>query len=192
MGYLKGFLPWITFDAVSLFGSQWAALTALVMSACFLVAARRAGAAADAQILDLGTIVYFGMLTAVAFAAPHSPLLNYESGLSSGWLALIAWVSLLVRRPFTLGIAKRRTPPEIWRTERFRRTSTVIAQVWAISFAVGGATTLICEATGTGVVIRAAAQVLAFGVPAAFTHWYVKSVRTRGTANGEPEAVPVG
>jgi hypothetical protein len=190
VGYLKGFLPWITFDAVSLFGSQWAALVALVMSAYLLVMARRAGVTADAQILDIGTIVYFGMLTAVAFAAPHSPLLNYESGLSSAWLALIAGVSLLVRQPFTLGIAKRRTPPEIWRTERFRRTSTVIARVWAISFAVGAVITLICEATGTGVVIRAAAQVLAFGVPATFTHRYVKNVRAQNTATGETEAVP--
>ena len=191
MGYLKGFLPWITFDAVSLLGSRWAALAALLMSVYFLVAARRAGVTVDAQILDLGTTVYFGVLTAVAFAAPHSPLLNYESGLSSAWLALIAGVSLLVRRPFTLGIAKRRTPPEIWRTERFRHTSTVIARVWTVSFAVGALVTLVCEATGTGLVVRAGAQVLAFGVPAAFTHWYVRNVRARATATGGTEAVPV-
>ncbi|GAB3971668.1 hypothetical protein GCM10029978_047290 [Actinoallomurus acanthiterrae] len=193
MGYVRGFLPWIAFDAVSLFGSQWAALVALVMSACFLVQDRRAGVTADAQILDFGTIVYFGMLTAVAFADPHSPLLNYESGLSSAWLALIAGVSLLVRQPFTLGIAKRRTPPEIWRTPRFRRTSTVIARVWAISFAAGAVGTLVCEATGTGQVVRAVIQVLAFGVPATFTHQYVKRVRARNAATvtaGTTASVP--
>jgi hypothetical protein len=99
-------------------------------------------------------------------------------------------VSLLVRQPFTLGIAKRRTPPEIWRTAGFRHTSTVIAQVGAISFAAGAVITLICEATGAGVVIRAAAQVLAFGVPATFTHRYVKKVRAQNTAPGATEAVP--
>jgi hypothetical protein len=182
VGYLKGFLPWITFDAVSLFGSQWAALAALVMGVYFLVAARRAGVTVDAQILDVGTIVYFGALTVVAFTVPRSPLLNYESGLSSAWLALIAGVSLLVGRPFTLGIAKRRTPPGIWRTARFRRTSTVLARVWAVSFAVGAVITLVCEAAGTGVVVRAVVQVLAFGVPAVFTHHYVKNARAQGTA----------
>ncbi|MEV5710509.1 hypothetical protein [Actinoallomurus sp. NPDC052274] len=192
MGYLRGFLPWITFDAVSLFGSQRAALVALVMTTYFLVKDRRAGVAADAQILDFGTIAYFGMLTAVAFADPHSPLLNYESGLSSMWLALIAGVSLLVRQPFTLGIAKRRTPPEIWRTPRFRHTSTVIARVWAISFTFGAAATLVCEATGTSQVIRAVIQVLAFGVPATFTHQYVKKVRARKAAPvATTESVPV-
>ena len=185
MSYLRGFLPWIMFDAVSLFSSPLAALTALVMSAYFLVKDRLAGVTADAQILDFGSIVYFGALTAVSFADPHSPLLNYESGLSSAWLALIAWVSLLLRQPFTLGIAKRVTPPEVWRTTRFRRSSTVIARVWAISFTVSAITTLACEAAGTGQVLRAVVQVLAFGVPATFTHLYVKGVRARAAVATE-------
>lgn len=179
MTYLRGFLPWIAFDAVSLVSSAWAALVALAMSVFFLVAGRRAGVTADAQILDFGTISYFGVLTAVSFADPHSPLLAYESGLSSAWLALIAWVSLLVRQPFTLGIAKRSTPPEVWRTARFRRSSTVIAQLWAISFTVGAIATLACEATNASLVLRAVIQVLAFGIPATVTHQYVRQVRAR-------------
>lgn len=106
---LRGFLPWIVFSVVSGLAWQWAALVALAVGVVFLVKDRRAGAAAEAQILEFGTIAYFGALTAVAFADPHSPLRDYASGLSSAWLALIAASTLLVRRPFVLGIAKRRT-----------------------------------------------------------------------------------
>lgn len=183
MSYLRGFLPWIVFAAVSGFAWQWAALLALAISASLLLKDRRAGVTADAQILDFGTIAFFAALTAVAFAAPASPLQAYESGLSSAWLALIAAVSLLVRRPFTLGLAKRRTPPEIWRTTRFRHTSTVLTSVWTAGFALSAIGMLACEATGTSVWLRVVVQALGLAVPAVFTHRYVQAVRARAAAD---------
>jgi len=182
VGYLLGFLPWIVFAVVSSFAWQWAALLAWTISVYFVVKNRRAGVRADAQILDFGAIAYFGALAVVAFADANSPLQAYESGLSSAWLALIAAVSLLVRRPFTLGIAKHRTAPEIWRTPAFHHTSTVLTSVWAAGFAFSAIGTLACEATGTGVWLRVVIQALALAVPATFTHRYVKAVRARSTA----------
>ncbi|GAB2995356.1 hypothetical protein LWP59_25105 [Amycolatopsis acidiphila] len=182
MSYLRGFLPWIVFSVVSSFAWQWAALIALATSAYFLVRDRRAGVTADAQILDFGTIAFFATLTAVAFADPHSPVQAYESGLSSAWLALIAGVSLLVRQPFTLGIAKRRTTPEVWKTAAFRHLSFVLTSVWACGFAASAVVTLICEANGTGVPVRVIVQILGFAVPATFTHYHVKTVRARAAA----------
>jgi hypothetical protein len=167
------------FDMVSLVGSQWAALIALLLSAYFLITDRRAGVTADAQVLDFGSIVYFVLLTAAAFTAPHAAVLNYESGLSSAWLALIAGVSLLIRQPFTLGIAKRRTTPEVWNTPTFRHTSTVLARAWAISFAASAIGTITCEATDASATLSAVVQVLGFAIPATFTHFYVQAVRAR-------------
>jgi hypothetical protein len=190
MGYLLSFLPWIVFAAVSAFAWQWAALLALVISVCFVVKHRRAGVPADAQILDFGTIAFFGALAAVAFAAPDSPLQTYESGLSSAWLALIATVSLLVRRPFTLGIAKHRTAPEVWRTPAFHHTSIVLTSVWTAGFAFSAIGMLACEATGAGVWLRVVIQVLGLAVPAAFTHRYVQAVRARTTTHAGAAAQP--
>jgi hypothetical protein len=183
VGYLRGFLPWIGFTVVSGFAWQWAGLLALSMAVVSLVRDRRAGVTTDAQLLDFGTIAFFGVLTAVAFADPASVLRTYESGLSSAWLALIAAASLLVGRPFTLGIAKRRTGSEVWDTPAFRRTGTVLTSAWTISFALSALVTFLCEATGAADWIRVVVQVLGFAAPAAFTHHYVTSVRTR-TASG--------
>ncbi|HWC80574.1 MAG TPA: hypothetical protein VG756_11480 [Pseudonocardiaceae bacterium] len=182
MSYLRGFLPWIVFAVVSSVAWQWAALIALATSVFFMAKDRRAGVTADAQILDFGTIAFFGVLTVVAFAAPHSPLQTYESGLSSAWLALIAGVSLLVRQPFTLGIAKRRTAPQIWQTAAFHHRSTVVAAVWASSFAVSAVATFLCEATNASTLPRIIVQILGFGVPASFTHFYVKAARAAAAA----------
>jgi hypothetical protein len=160
VSYLRGFLPWIVFAVVSSVAWQWAALIALATSVFFMAKDRRAGVTADAQILNFGTIAFFGVLTVVAFAAPHSPLQTYESGLSSAWLALIAGVSLLVRQPFTLGIAA----------------------VWASSFAVSAVATFLCEATNASTLPRIIVQILGFGVPASFTHFYVKAARAAAAA----------
>jgi hypothetical protein len=189
MSYVRGFLPWIVFSVVSHFGWQWAALAALAIGVSMLVRDRRAGVTADAQILDFGTIVFFGLLSAVAFAQPHSPLQTYASAVSSAWLALIAVVSMLAGRPFVLGVAKRSTPPEIWHTARFRHTSKVLTIVWTISFALGAVLMFTCKAVNAGGLPDAVVQVLGFAVPAVVTYCYVKAVRARAAAVATPGAL---
>ncbi|MGQ4514396.1 hypothetical protein [Streptomyces sp. DW26H14] len=191
MSYVRGFLPWIAFAAVSGVAWQWAALLSLAIGAFFLVKERRAGASADGQILDLGTVVYFTVLTVIAFADPHSPFQDYVSGASSAWLALIAGGSLLVGRPFTLGIAKRSAPPALWQNPVFIRTSTVLAGVWTAAFTLSAIATLLCEATGAGDALRILVQILGFAVPMAFTRHYVKKVRARAVAAAATPAGPV-
>ncbi|MEW1862207.1 hypothetical protein AB0399_17840 [Streptomyces sp. NPDC088194] len=194
MSQLRGFLPWIVFAVVSSLAWQWAALLALALGVLSLVKDRRAGVTADAQILEFGTVAYFGALTAVAFADPHSPLRDVAGGLSSAWLALIAAVTLLVRRPFVLGIAKRHTAPEVWTTPLFRRTCTVLTGAWTIGFTLSAVATLACEAAGSGTLPRVIVQVLGFGLPAAFTRSYVKKVRdrARGSHGSHVPAIAVG
>ncbi|MDI5963380.1 hypothetical protein [Streptantibioticus silvisoli] len=184
MTYLRGFLPWITFSVLSTVGWQWGAAAALAGSVLLLLSGRRRGTGGDAQILDFGTIAYFTALTAFAFADPHSPLQTYDGALSSAWLALIAWSSLAVRRPFTLGIARQRTAPEVWDTPLFRRTNVVITLVWTVSFSYAAAAGYLCDAHHAAGLLKAANQAVGFGVPACFTHWYSARVRARRTTAG--------
>lgn len=191
MSYLRGFLPWIVFAALSGLAWQWAAVAALVLSVVFLLQDRRAGMSADAQILDFGTIGYFALLSVVAFADPRSVLQTYDSGVSSAWLALIAVAGLLVGRPFTLGIAKRRVAPAVWHTAGFRRVNTVVTSAWTIGFALSALGSLACEAAGSGDLSLTVVQALGFLAPAAFTRYYVKRVRAQAaTRDGGASAAP--
>jgi hypothetical protein len=52
-------------------------------------------------------------------------------------LGVIAWASLAIRRPFTLGIAKQSTPGELWGRPEFLRVNVIITLVWAVSFTLG-------------------------------------------------------
>lgn len=110
MSYVRTFLPWIVFAVLPSGQWQWAALAGLVAAVAVTVQQRRAGAGFDALIIEIGSAVFFAALTVIAFVDPHSGVHAYSAALSSATLALIAGVSLLVGKPFTLGIAKRSTP----------------------------------------------------------------------------------
>ncbi|MER6051659.1 hypothetical protein K2224_06910 [Streptomyces sp. BHT-5-2] len=179
MNYLRGFVPWLVFAGVSTAGWQWGALAGLVASVVLLIADRAAGLALDVRLLEYGTIVYFIGLSVLAFARPDSGLEGYSSALSMGWLALIAWVSIAVGRPFTMAIARRMAPPEVWHTRLFRRINVVITAAWALSFALSATAQAVIAAYDLSLAYSILVQVAGFVLPIRFTATYPERVRTR-------------
>ena len=62
MSYVRSFAPWIAFAVISSTYWKWAALIALALSAAGLIRHARAHMPLDAQIMDIGTAVYFAAL----------------------------------------------------------------------------------------------------------------------------------
>ncbi|MDK9498695.1 hypothetical protein QEZ40_003890 [Streptomyces katrae] len=110
MSYVRTFLPWIVFAVVPSAQWQWGALAALAAAVALVVRQRREGAGFDALIIEAGSAAFFAVLAAIAFADPASAVHGYSAALSSATLALVAGGSLLIGRPFTLGIAKPARP----------------------------------------------------------------------------------
>ncbi|GAA2656060.1 hypothetical protein [Streptomyces lunalinharesii] len=179
MNYLRSFIPWLVFAGVSVAGWQWGALAGLVASAALLIADRAAGLDLESRLLEYGTIVFFVGLTAVAFARPDSGLQAYSGALSVGWLALIAWVSLAVRRPFTMAIARRMAPPEVWHTPLFRRIGVVLTAAWALSFTLSAAAQAVIAAYGLGAGCSVLVQIAGFVLPLRFTAAYPDRAQAR-------------
>ncbi|MFD8325263.1 hypothetical protein [Streptomyces lydicus] len=179
MNYLRAFIPWLVFAGVSSAGWQWGALAGLVASVVLLVADRAAGLAVDYRLLEYGTIVFFAALTALAFARPDSVLQLYGSALSMGWLALIAWASIAVGRPFTMGIARRMAPPEVWETPLFRRINVVLTAAWALSFTLCAIAQAVASAYAVNVIFSILIQVAGFVLPVRFTASYPERARAR-------------
>ncbi|MGB7795299.1 MAG: hypothetical protein WBL53_03415 [Pseudonocardiaceae bacterium] len=182
MSYLLTFGPWIVYALIS--GDSpssklWGALGGVVVSVVVLAAALRRGSRADALIIEIGSGVFFAALAVVAFVFPGSALLDYATALSSAALAVIAWVSLAIRRPFTLGIAKRSTPSTVWDRPLFRRTNVIITTVWATSFTLSALALAVVVREGSGAPARAVAQTIAFAIPMVFTIRYATAVRAR-------------
>ncbi|WP_405997515.1 hypothetical protein [Streptomyces sp. NBC_00829] len=182
MAYVLTFLPWIVYAILPSTHWQWAALAGLAVAVAVIVRQRSAGYRPDALIIEFGSAVFFAALAVVAFSAPDSVLHSYSAALSSGVLALIAAVSLVVRRPFTLGIAKQSTPSAVWGQPVFIRTNTVITSVWTLAFAVAAVVLSLLARAGQGHSAGATlVQVAGFVIPMVFTNRYVAAVRTRAS-----------
>ncbi|MEU8137211.1 hypothetical protein [Streptodolium elevatio] len=181
MGYLRSFVPWVAFAAVSTADWRWGAAVGLFAAASSVLRGRRTGESAD--LLTVSTAGFFAVLTAVAFTDPGSPVRHWTAAASVAWLAVTAWASIAARKPFTLVIAKRTVPREIWAKPAFLRINTVLTAVWAASFTLTAATLVALREAGTGGGgASTAVQVLGFVLPALFTARYPEYARRRATA----------
>lgn len=164
------------------------ALAGLLIAVALLIADRAAGLSLDHRLLEYGTILFFAGLSVLAFARPDSGLKMYGSALSQGWLALIAWVSIVVRRPFTMGIARRMAPPEVWHTPLFRRINIVLTAAWALSFTLTAIAQAVASAQGWNVIVSIALQIAGFVLPIRFTAAYPERARARFMENAGARA----
>ncbi|NKZ07087.1 hypothetical protein [Actinomadura latina] len=199
--YARTFLPWIVLAVVSSFDTQAGAVAGLVAAVALLGQDLRRGNSADALVLEISTSAFMALLTALAFTMPGSSVLDYGASLAIGWLAATAWGTLLLRRPFTEGIARRQVPAEIAATGLFRRVNRVITAVWAASFtALAAALGLVQHWDPDDTALLVAVKVAGFTVPAVFTARYPGLARKRHLAGSglpfpeastaEPESAP--
>ena len=177
MSYLRTFAPWIVYALIPSAHWNWAALIALVLSVGLVAQQLRAGRTLDALIIEIGSAVFFAVITVVAFANPDSGLHPYAAALSSGTLAVIAGISLAIRKPFTLGIAKQTTPREYWAQPLFVRTNVIITTVWTVCFALAAGALVVLAHSGSGG--RTVVQVAGFVVPMVFTLRYVAHIQAK-------------
>jgi hypothetical protein len=180
VSYLRAFAPWIAFAVIPSGYWKWAALLALAISLAGLISQVRAGRPASAQIIEIGSAVYFAAIAGLAFADPDTALHPYVPCLASGALGLIACVSLAVGKPFTLGIARQSVPREVWDHPLFFRVNVIITSVWAASFVTG--CVILAFVAHSPVAARSAVQVAAFVIPLVFTIRYAARARERGRA----------
>jgi hypothetical protein len=190
MGYLRGFIPWIISGIVSSFDWRWGALGGLVAGLLLLSQDRRRGVGLDALVLEISTIVYFFVVGAVALARPDSALAAHTDIVSFCWLAATAWGTLAIRRPFTLGIAKRQTPREYWDTPEFIRVNDRITIAWGAGFTFIGVSLAVCAAVNAPAFAAIAAHVVGLVGPAVFTRVHPARARARLPAQAPTNALP--
>lgn len=181
MNFIRSFAPWIVF-AVTATHLDWrpSALIGLAIAIALVAWEVRTGAKPEAMVIELSAGAFFALVAAIAFIAPHSPVRNDLVALSAAWLALTAWGSLAIRRPFTLGIARRMVEPHVRTSPIFLRTNVIITAVWAACFTAEAVTvavvTVVMPHAATPIVVL---KIATFAIPAVFTVRYPAHVRAR-------------
>ncbi|PVZ07934.1 acyl-CoA thioester hydrolase/bile acid acetyltransferase-like protein [Actinomycetospora cinnamomea] len=134
MGYVLGFLPWIVYwILVGNVAFRTALLVALAVAALAVVVGRLRHE--RPKTLDVGSVVVFVLLTAVAFVVPDTVLERWIQPLGNAGLLLIVLAGLALRRPFVLDYATASVDAVTARTDGFRAITTAMTWLWAGLFA---------------------------------------------------------
>lgn len=169
---LIGFFPWILYFVLV----GWLPLTATIAalaSACLL-------GFQDLKkryFLAWFTFVFFLCLLLLALFFPLSWPLSHPDLIASGALAILAFLSLAIHRPFTLPYGREIFGDEISQSPRFFRINQIVTAFWGVSF-------ILCVALGAlqiyGIIGNAVSQiiscilmVLAVWFSLKFPAWYI-------------------
>lgn len=199
-GFLKspfsGIAPWALLSILSAPGRfEIAVASALAFSVLILLVGLARGI--KIHLLEVFGAVFFAALAIVGLVATDSVLRFLEvwaGELTNISLALFAWFTVLIRRPFTMAYAKDTTPQEYWDSPLFRRINNVITAVWASAFTFAAAAGFFGDAVlqdagnfWTGWILQLAAIFFAI----AFTEFYPDYASAMfDLDNGEAAEVP--
>ncbi len=171
-GVLVGLGPWILYWVlVSNNTFKEAAVAALVASA--VIFGWSLTHSRTPKVLEVGSLVWFGVLTAGAFSADEKFFADWSYVLSNGALAAIVLVSILVGHPFARQYARDTVPQEYWDRPLFKHSTLVISWVWFGAMVLMAASSAITRAYPEDElwfnwIIPIGAMVAALK----FSHWY--------------------
>jgi len=183
MSILLGLSPFVTFFVLMrLFTPVAGLIGALSVSSLLCLRMWRRGE--SVKILEVGSLILFGLLTAYTLlAAPRWTVATVRLAVDGGLLA-IALVSLAIDRPFTLQYARERVPEQFWGLPIFLTTNRIITGVWAGTFAIHVAADGAAEyVSAIPIWVDVAVAIAAFLGAVWFSRWYPEAVRRRALAN---------
>jgi len=134
MNILLGFAPFLAFAVATSLGHLLVGLVAATVIAAAFVVRDAIGPAHRPKLLETGTLLLFGALTAyVALSGAAMPIPLVRLVVDGGLFVIVA-LTLLARRPFTMDYAKKTVDPALWQSPRFVRTNMTISAAWAFAF----------------------------------------------------------
>ena len=98
--------------------------------------------------------------------------------MANGAMAAATWLSIILRKTFTMDYARSHTDPSLWDSPLFIRTNTVITAVWGLAFTFN---TILAWGKMEHFILSAPAyEVITYAVllgTVCFTSWYPAHIR---------------
>src|SRR5579862_7396000 len=132
---LQSFLPWILFFVLTGHTQQRldiAITVAAITSIIFEINALKKG-----FVLSWGTLIFFIFMTISVILFKNQWVTKYSWIFSNGALALIAWISIFIRKPFTIQYAKEQVSKDKWQHPLFLKINYLLTIAWGIVFLLG-------------------------------------------------------
>ena len=180
---LLGCVPFVACGVISVFTSwQIGTVIALALSLVLLLDNRRRGNSLGEAFIETSAAVFCAIAMIISFAAPEAPLREFIAALSAGWQALTAWLSLALRRPFTLGAQLRSIPRPHWPRHPLYRWNLRASVTWAAAFTATAVVLGLVESAMTDSEgLQAVIEVAGYLIPAFIVLRYEMTQRHTGT-----------
>jgi hypothetical protein len=191
---LLGCAPFVACGVISVF-TNWriGTVIALALSLVLLLDNRRRGNTLGEAFIETSAAIFCAIAMIISFTAPQAPLREFIAALSAGWQALTAWLSLVLRRPFTLGPQLRSVPRPHWPRHPLYRWHLRASVIWAAAFTVtAGVLGLVESATTGSEGLQSLIEVAGYLVPALVVLRYEMTLRRTGVvpAHGADGTTP--
>lgn len=180
MSFLKLFLsfaPWLSFLIIvhdSLFRLKLGLVVALVLSVIMGITRLHRGI-----ILWVG-LLFFGCSTLAVVGFNNMWTAQHMGIMANGALAFFTWLTIVLKKPFTMDYARDHTDPSLWDSPQFIRANIIISAGWGMTFT---ASTLLAWGKMEHFILSELAYeiimyILLIGTMA-FTSWYPNYLRHR-------------
>jgi hypothetical protein len=180
---LLAFLPWISLLVIAHGGMlrlKIGLVVALVLSVVMGVARLHRGVILWAGL----TFFIFATLAVVAFDNMWTA--RHMGVLANGMLASSTWLTVVLKRPFTLEYAREHVDPSLWSDPLFMKTNVVLTSLWGSIFTVNAV--LAWGKMEQFVLPELAYEIISYTLlvgTVVFTNWYPKHVRQRRQAEAK-------
>lgn len=132
---IENFLPWILFFTLA--GESQGQLDTAIMLAALTSIFFEYKSLKKGFVLSWGTLIFFLFMFVEVVIRKNAWVAQHAWLFSNGALALIAWVSVLMRRPFTIQYARELTSSDKWSHPAFIRINYILSMVWGCVFIIG-------------------------------------------------------
>ncbi|GAB3715253.1 hypothetical protein [Mariniluteicoccus flavus] len=172
MPIVRSLSQWIVYAVLSAFvADRFAALACAILAAILLAIAARSAKSTGEVVLELSSCAFFVIYAVLDWVVGGPVLPRWVGAASQIWLAATVLITLLAHRPFTLALAKREAPKEVWDTPEFYKFNVIITRVWLICFTVSAIILSVAAAMGlSSIWLSVFCIALAIAVPVIFTN----------------------
>lgn len=133
MKLIMAFAPWLAFLFIahgSLFRLKLGLIIALILSIGMGIARLHRGI-----ILWVGLVFFTSAILAVV-VFNNMLAVKYMGIIAPGVLATSTWLTVILRKPFTMDYAKEHTDPSLWNSPTFIRTNMILTSAWGLTFTI--------------------------------------------------------
>jgi len=125
---LFSFISWIFYWVLCGMGNAYGVIISLIISLVLIIPQIQKR---DFNVMDVVSFIYFGVASFGVFALNMNVFVEKSGFLGYIALFLMAFVSLIIKKPYTLQVSKKDYPEVYWKDRSFLAINNIITAVWA-------------------------------------------------------------